>query len=63
MHVACDAAAFHLAQVRTQGVRVSPRVPGEGVDNNVMAKIEEMIKRFKAHRNANGFARVFIRNA
>eukprot|EP00966_Prymnesium_polylepis_P304776 7041642-Prymnesium_polylepis.1 len=49
-------------RVRTQGSRIFRRAYREGVDN-VMAKIEEITKRLKAHRNANDFARVFIRNA
>ena len=31
--------------------------------DNIRAKIEEMIKHFKVHRNANDFARKFIRDS
>ena len=42
--------------------RAYRRAYREGVDN-IHAKIEEMIKHFKVHRNANDFARKFIRDS
>jgi hypothetical protein len=61
--VAREPAALDFAQIcPKRKARAYRRAYREGVDN-IHAKIEEMVKTFKVHRNANDFARKFIRDA